>query len=472
VGSLLQAASVAGAVAVLATCAHSPSTLARIQRTGTLVLATPNSPTTYYLGAYGAAGPDYDLASRFADSLGVRLKVMEVPNGHAALQAVASGRADIAAPGVSVTDADFPALRFTPPYEMVSRLLVYRDGEPVPSSPADLVASGDRVTVTPGYAPLIRHLARAHSGDLKWNVSDHAGADELLVKLAEGKIAYTVVNENEFRLNRRFYPHLRAAFALGRAQPIAWAVSADDDSTLYRAATAFFAHAQASHAVAGILKRYYGQLDAYDQVGTQLFLNDVGRRLPRYAASFERAAAATGLPWQLLAAVGYQESHWNASARSPTGVRGIMMLTQPTAARLGIHNRIDPHLSIIGGARYLARLMRRLPSSVTPPDRLWMALAAYNVGYGHVMDARRLVKKHGGNPNDWTAVRKALPLLSERQYYRHTRFGYANGREPVLYVSNIKSYYNVLMWRTAQNSLPAKVLDPVEKVSETAPASR
>lgn len=457
-------------MAVLATCAHSPSLLARIERTRTLVLATPNSPTTYYLGAYGAAGPDYDLAARFAHSLGVRLKVLEVPNGHAALEAVATGRADIAAPGVSVREQDFPGLSFTPPYQTVSRLLIYRQGEPVPTSLADLASPDFKITVTRGYTPLLRSLAKRHPG-IHWQLRPRTGADELLVDLAEGQLSYTVVNQNEFRVNRRFYPRLRSAFALSSPQPLAWAVRRDGDTTLYQAAVAFFSHAEASNEVARVLARYYGELDAYDQVGTQLFLNDVGKRLPHYAASFERASAATGLPWQLLAAVGYQESHWNPGAKSPTGVRGIMMLTQPTAAGLGIHNRIDPHLSIIGGARYLAMLLRRLPTSIPEPDRLWMAVAAYNVGYGHVMDARRLVKRRGGNPNSWAAVRKALPLLAERRYYRHAQFGYANGREPVLYVSNIKSYYNVLMWRTAQNSLPTRVLDPLHSVAQTAPAS-
>lgn len=469
-GKVLQLGSVGAAVALLATCSHSPSMLSRIERTGTLVLATPNSPTTYYLGAYGAAGPDYDLAVRFAASLGVHLKVLEVPNGHAALEAVADGRADVAAPGVSVDQKNFPLLHFTPPYQMVSQVLVYRDGEPVPADLSGLASSDFQLTIAPGYAPLLHRLNAQHPG-IHWQVKAQAGADELLVSLAQGQIGYTVVNENEFRINRRFYPHLRSAFALGAPRPLAWAVRRGDDSTLYQAATAFFARAEAAKQVAGILHRYYGELDAYDQVGTQLFLNDVKSRLPDYAVSFERASAATGLPWQLLAAVGYQESHWEAGATSPTGVRGIMMLTQPTAERLGIHNRINPHLSIIGGARYLAALVRRLPAAVPEPDRLWMALAAYNVGFGHVMDARALAKRRGDNPNRWASVRKMLPLLGERRYFRHTQFGYANGQQAVLYVANIKSYYNVLAWRTAQNSLPSKVLDPLRNAAATLPAS-
>ncbi|MGH8127446.1 MAG: membrane-bound lytic murein transglycosylase MltF [Gammaproteobacteria bacterium] len=470
-GNLLKFGSVTAAVAILATCAWSPSNLSRIQRTDTLVVATPNSPTTYYLGPYGATGPDYDLASGLARTLGVKLKVLEVANGYAALQAVENGRADIAAPGVAVNAGHYPRLQFTPPYQMVSQLVVYRVGETVPANMADLAHADFKLTVAPEYAPLLQNLKTAHPG-ISWQVASGQGPDDLLVALAQGRIDYTIVNENEFRISRRFYPQLRIALKIGNPQPIAWAVARKSDSTLYQAATAYFAHSEASHRVAALLHRYYGDLDAYDQVSAQIFLNDVDNRLPTYVNSFDRASAATRLPWQLLAAVGYQESHWDAGAVSPTGVRGIMMLTTPTASRLGIHDRDNPHSSIVGGARYLAMLLRKLPPEIEGSDRLWMALASYNVGYGHVMDARKLVASQGGNPDRWADVKKVLPLLNQWRYYHHTSFGYANGVQAVLYVAHIKDYYRVLQWRTAQNSLPAGVIDPLQAAADNQPVSQ
>ena len=469
-GYFVQTATVIAGVGLLATCASTPSLLGRIQRSGTLVFATPNSPTTYYLGAYGAAGPDYELARRFAHELGVRLEVMQVPNGHQALEAVAAGRADIAAPGVSARSERLPGLRFTPPYQRVSSLLIYRDGEAVPSDAANLAAAEFKLTVAPGYAPLMRSLARAHPG-IRWQAPGDRGSDELLVGVAQNKIAYTVVNENEFNLNRRFYPRLRAAFPIGSPQPLAWAVRKDEDASLYQAAVAFFARAEADHTVADVLKRYYGERVAYDRSGTQLFLEDVGKRLPSYAVSFEQAGTATGFAWQLLAAIGYQESHWNAQAVSPTGVRGLMMLTAPTASDLGIRDRSDPHLSIIGAARYLSQLLARLPASIPQPDRAWMALASYNIGYGHLMDARRITAREGGNPDRWVDVKQRLPLLGEQRYYSHTRYGYANGVGAARYVSNIRGYYDILSWRTAQNSLPAQLTGPLKTGAATSPAN-
>lgn len=459
-GYLLQAAVVVTAVALLATCSSSPSILGRVQRDNTLVLATPNSPTTYYLGAYGAAGPAYDLAKRFAGELGVRLKILEVPNGRDALAAVATGRADIAAPGIG-TSEHHPNLRFTPPYEEVSSLLVYRTGEAVPANLGDLAAGSTfKLTVAPGFAPLMHKLSRSHPG-IDWTTSSNRDSSQLLIDVAQGELAYTVVNENTFNLNRHFYPRLRVAFALGEPQPLGWAVKKRKDSSLYQAAVAFFARAKADQTIADVLKRYYGEHVAYNRTSTQLFLNDVSHRLDEYYSTFHRAATATGLSWQLLAAVGYQESHWDPGAVSPTGVRGLMMLTLPTAHSLGIHNRTDPHLSIIGAARYLSRLIKRLPASIPQPDRSWMALAAYNIGYGHILDARKLTKRQGDNPDSWADVKKRLVLLSQGKYYRHARYGYADGRVATHYVANIRSYYNILSWRSAQNTLPAQVTQPL-----------
>lgn len=459
-GYLIQLSVVLAAVALLATCATQPSLLGRIQHANALVLATPNSPTTYYRAGYGAAaGPVYDLARHFARDIGVQLKVLEVPNGHAALTAVARGRADVAAPGIAAAGHRYADLRFTPAYQEISNLLIYRTGSAVPSDISDLVQPEFHVTVAQGFVPLMRRLKRSHPG-IDWSVAGHTGSNELLIAVAQGKIPYTVVNENQFRLNRRFYPRLRVAFKLGSPQPLAWAVRKDGDSSLYRAAVAFFARIKSNHTLANVLERYYGRHVAFNRVGTLLFLDDVDDRLHHYAASFQRAAAATGLSWQLLAAVGYQESHWNPDAVSPTGVRGLMMLTLPTAHSLGIHNRTDPYLSIIGAARYLELLLGRLPESIPQPDRSWMALAAYNVGLGHIEDARALTRRQGGNPDSWEDVKKRLVLLSERRYYKHARFGYAQGRVAVHYVANVRSYYNILSWRTAQNTLPPQVVTP------------
>src|SRR6056297_212435 len=200
--------------------------------------------------------------------------------------------------------------------------------------------------------------------------------------------------------------------------------------------------------LARILERYYGHTDKFDYVGTRAFMRHYERRLPRYREMFEEAADENAIDWRLLAAMGYQESHWRPGAVSPTGVRGIMMLTEATADYLGIEDRVDPESSISGGARFLRRLKQRLPDSIKEPDRTWMSLAAYNVGYGHLMDARRIVEIQGGNPDAWIDVSEALPLLARRKWYSRLMYGYARGWEPALYVENVRTYLDILRWLT------------------------
>ena len=142
-------------------------------------------------------------------------------------------------------------------------------------------------------------------------------------------------------------------------------------------------------------------------------------------------------------------SRTGVPTRSPTGVRGIMMLTEDTADYLGIDDRVDPRNSIFGGAQYYARQTERVADSVVEPDRTWMALAAYNVGFNHVKDARLIVEMQGGDPDTWVDISKALPLLAQRRWYSQLPYGYARGWEPVLYVNNIRSYYNILKSLTA-----------------------
>ncbi|MDZ7736481.1 MAG: membrane-bound lytic murein transglycosylase MltF [Gammaproteobacteria bacterium] len=215
-----------------------------------------------------------------------------------------------------------------------------------------------------------------------------------------------------------------------------------------------------------LLGRYYAHVRQYNYVDAQTFLTRIAERLPEYRPYFRAAADEQGFDWRLLAAVSYQESHWDPQALSPTGVRGMMMLTQDTAARVGIDDRTDPVQSIHGGARYLREVVDKIPERIPWPDRLWFALAAYNIGYGHLEDARILTEGQGGDPDSWEDVRERLPLLSQRQWYEQTRLGYARGYEPVSFVRNVRRYYEVLVWldeqrNMARPAMPPQIVSPV-----------
>jgi membrane-bound lytic murein transglycosylase F len=247
----------------------------------------------------------------------------------------------------------------------------------------------------------------------------------------------------------------------------AWAFPKDSGDSLLARADRFLINADREGYLARVHDRYYGHTKQFDYVGTRNFILHYESRLPRYREMFEEAGAEWGVDWRLLAAIGYQESHWRAGAVSPTGVRGIMMLTEDTAAFLGIDDRVDPKNSIFGGAQYYARQTERVADTVDEPDRTWMALAAYNVGFNHLKDARRIVEWQGGDPDTWVDVSEALPLLAQRKWYTKVPYGYARGWEPVLYVNNIRSYYNIMKWLTANEE--SEIPDDAEIPDDGAP---
>lgn len=441
-------------------CSNRHSHLERVKASGVLHVLTRNGATTYYEGPMGPTGLEYDLAARFAASLGVKLKLSTPDSPSDVLRQIRDGDADIAAAGLTITPERQKVVRFGPPYQYITQQVIYRAGTPRPASIADLARGHLEVVAHSSHAERLRQLHKTHP-NLRWTANPDVESEELLTLVWEQVVDYTVADSNEVAINRQFYPELQVAFDLSQPQPLAWAFARDDDDSLYRAAARFFAQLKASGELDALLDRYYGHVEDYDYAGTNTYMRHVKLRLPDYRDEFEEASQDYHLDWRLLAAMAYQESHWNPDAVSPTGVRGIMMLTIATARHLGVERRTDPIQSIKGGAKYLRALLDQLPPEITEPDRTWLALAAYNVGVGHLEDAREITRRRGGDPNKWNDVKESLPLLRQRKWYRHTQYGYARGNEPVRYVENIRSYYDILTWmlgRDEPQTTPIKAL--------------
>ena len=433
------------------TCSPVPCLLAQIEAEGELRVVTRNSPTTYYFGPDGETGPEYELAARLAERLGVQLHVYTVPRFGQILDDVSTRRAHLAAAALSVTDQRLARVQFGPAYQHIRPQLIYRRGSG--SAPEDLLAARIEIVRGSAHVDALQRL-RADIPELEWHETDEREVDELLGMVAQGDLDYTVADSNEFQIARHVYPDLDAAFDLGPDEPIAWAMPKCRCRQLRERISAMFAEIDASGELAALQRRYFDPTQDYDYVSTRAFVRHFDARLPRYRAYFVEAAADTGIDWRLLAAVGYQESHWDPNAVSPTGVRGIMMLTQRTAGMLDINDREDPRQSIIGGAIYLRMLHDRIPDRIPEPDRTWMALAAYNIGWGHLEDARVIAEIRGLDPDNWEDVRSSLPLLTQRQWYARVRRGYARGWQPVHYIDNIQRYYNILQWMTAGEMQP------------------
>lgn len=445
--SLVKFAIVAISLSML-TGSIQPTALEIVKMEGQLTIVTRNGPLTVYEDRTGVAGYEYELAQAFADYLGVKLNLIVADNFNDIFSTLEQGRAAFAAAGLSLTPERQRMMRFSTPYKEVTELVLYKRGNAKPESPADLVGSRIMAPSHSSHAERLR-LWQQQLPALTWGESPDLEVADIIQMVANDGLDYALIDSNEFRVLQAYYPSLNVAFSIEGKQDIAWAFSYSRDSSIYLAANAFLESLQNSAFMAGLDERYYGHLARLDYVGALHFLRQTHAKLDRYKDNFIDSGQQHNFDWRLLAAMSYQESHWNPKARSFTGVRGLMMLTLPTAKELGISNRLDPEQSIKGGTLYLSRLRNRL-EAVAEPDRTWMALAAYNVGFGHLQDARRITEKLGGNPDLWMDVKESLPLLSQKQYYRFTRHGYARGQEPVDYVQNIRRYYDVLVWNDEQ----------------------
>jgi membrane-bound lytic murein transglycosylase F len=426
-----------------------PNELQRVLDSGELVVISRNSPTTYYEGPDGPAGFEYDLAKKFADSLGVNLRIVVPDNLDQIFNMLERGEAQLAAAGLTVTEARKQRVRFGPSYQEITEQLVYNNQDIKPDSVEDLALGNLEVVAGSSHIDSL-HMLKTEYPDLHWTAHDDKESEELLQLVEEQFIDYTIADSNEVALNQRFMLELRVAFDVSEPKQLAWAFPKTRDTSLYDKAMVFFWRTLNDGEITQLVEKHYGHVTKFDYVGNRIYLRHIATRLSKYRETYEEAADKYNLDWKLLAAMGYQESHWNPRAVSPTGVRGIMMLTLETAGHLGIKNRLDPTSSIYGGAKYLAQIRERFADDLQEPDRTWFAMAAYNVGYYHVEDARQIAEQLGKDPNKWVDLKTTLPLLSRKKWYKKTRFGYARGWEPVRYVENIRRYYDLLNYRVAR----------------------
>ncbi len=405
---------------------------------------TRNSPTTYYEDVDGPAGMEYEMAKMFANELGVELTLMIPDSFNDLLDSISNNTIHIAAAGLTRTKDREKIFRFGPAYQEITEQLVYNSANRRPRSFSKLDGTLEVVTKSSHEERLI--YLQETNPDLSWKSNSELESEELLQMVSDNIIEYTIADSNELSLNQRFLINLRVAFDISKPQSLAWAMPKTDDNSLYLAVQKFFTKIKNNGELTRIIERNYGHVENFDYVGTKIFMRHIETRLPAFQSMYEAEATKQELDWRITAAMGYQESHWDPDAVSPTGVRGIMMLTRKTAKDLKVKNRLDPESSISGGTRYYKQTLDRIDEEILIPDRYWMAMAAYNVGFYHLQDAREITRKLGKNPNRWIDVKEALPLLAKKKWYKQTRYGYARGWEPVRYVENIRSYYDILKW--------------------------
>lgn len=429
---------------LLSACSESDPVMKDIRKQGKLIVLTRNAPTTYYLDANDQpAGFEYDLSKALADSLNVDVEYKLYDNIEEIMAAINKGEGHIVAAGLTQTDSRALNQNFGPGYKTVQQQVVCHRKVNMPKEVSDLLGRSLLIIAESSYQESLLEL-KVNYPELKWEATSDLSTEQVLEKVENREVDCTVIDSNIMSLNRRYYPNLMVAFPLSEEQELAWMLPIDV-GYFKQYVEDWFAQIEQNSTLNIINERYYGYVDIFDFYNNHVYLKRITSRLPKYKAAFKAVAKQYQLPWTLLAAQSYQESGWNAAARSPTGVRGLMMLTQNTAKAMGVAQRTDPMQSIKGGAKYLDKMLKRIPEDVANADRVWFALAAYNVGFAHLLDARALARQLGKSPSTWHDLKEVLPLLSQKKYYKNLKYGYARGAEPVKYIDRIRYYQDVLV---------------------------
>ena len=425
-----------------------------IHDANTLVFVTHNGPTTYFYNAdNNLAGLEYDLATLFVRDFApeYQLKFLVVNSVSDVIPALLKGRAHIAAANLSITRLRQELVQFSTPYQETQQQLVcFNDDKtkrnhPIKVKALSEVLVGKKMAVPLGtsFEERLNQL-KTNQPTLQWQALPNTNSELLLSEVANGTLDYTVADSHLVSIMQNYYPNLAVASALGEPDKLAWALSKQADPALVKKVNAFFAKIKKDGTLQHLIDRYYGHSERLNTQDVTVFLERSQSLLPNYAALFKQAQEQTGLDWRLIAAVSYRESHWDPLNTSPTGVRGLMMLTENTAKLMGVTDRLDPVQSIPAGAKYIVKMIETIPDSVPEPDRTYLALAAYNIGYAHLQDARTLAKRLKLNPDRWSDVKKTLLMLRQPDYYTTLKYGYANGSAPVIFVESVRSYQNIL----------------------------
>jgi len=396
------------------------------------------------------------LAHRFADYLGVPLKTVLIPAEQIETH-FRNHRAHFSASGFRLDEKN-KALLFGPGYLPVREQVAFNQNKRAPRHLNELV--GKRIAVVAGSNHEKALIAlKQDMPELSWESrTKQTTVEDLLTEIAQDKLDFTVANHEQIEQMLNYFPNLAVAFDIGKPSKLAWAFPADADNALIAASEQFFAGIKKNGDLNKLLDRYYGHNDRLAPLDAAAFIKQTSLTLPKFQSLFEEAGRLVNEDWRLIAAIAYQESHWDPLATSFTNVRGMMMLTEATADRMKVSNRLDARESTLAGAKYLQLLKKQLPARIQEPERTWLALSSYNQGQGHLEDARVLTKRQGGNPDAWVEVKKWLPSLSNPQHFQNLKYGYARGGEAVIFVENIRAYYDMLTRLTGEtdNVTPQK----------------
>lgn len=410
-----------------------------------LRVVTRNSPTTYYFGSTEQPeGFEYDLISAFSKANNYKVKWIVKYSVDDVLKSIENKEVDLAASGLTRTKERMNKFVIGPSYYAVKEQVVCGKGK-YPKNISELTKYNINVINNSSYIETLKKEAKKNT-KLKWEENEDLSTEDIFEKIHENKIDCTIADSHITNINRRYHPELNVPFSIAKDKNLVWIMpNISKSKVLNKKLKKWFKSFIHTKEYIKIVDRYFSHAKVFDYYDVKVYHKRIKNKLPKYKPHFKKNSDKFNMEWKLLAAQAYQESHWDPHAKSPTGVRGMMMITLPTAKELGIKDRLDYKQSIYAGAKYMNRLIKNVPKEITSEsDRYKFALAAYNVGLGHLKDAIKLGKMYDIDPYIWVNMKTLLPLLSNPRHYKKVKYGYARGYEPIKYVTRINNYYEIL----------------------------
>lgn len=411
-----------------------------------LRLLVVESPLTYTHLANMDMGYEFEVIQHFALDAGFKLQIKVVKSRQEMIRLISQGKAELGAARFNQSDAIKSGLLVSPAYDEDKLSLICDKNADIDFSVFGTLEpdSNFRLAVSPSLVgkPWIEALKK-EAPLLKISAKKDLKTPTFFKQITKNKIDCTVADRLEARYYLRFFKNLKVMKDVSTNHSFHFLIS-NSRPDLERSLRVWATRSARRQVLSNLHNSYRERIQELPDRAVHKLLADQERIFPQYAKAFHKHSQEFAIPWQLAAAVAYQESHWDSEAESFTGVKGIMQLTEETAEHLGVEDRTNPEQSIWGGIKYLRMLIDRQPKGLAFKEKLSLALATYNVGPAHMIDAQTLAKDMGKNPYSWQDIKSVLPLLGDKEYADRLKYGPARGTEPVEFVRRVFAYLDLI----------------------------
>jgi len=417
----------------------------RIIKKGEIIIGARTGPTTYYEIKNQKTGFSYDVMRELSKYLNINFKVVTIDNASIAQKDLDERKVDLLVDMGLIDNVNLIYSHTKTDFHLVFNKNYI-------NKPNTKLELNDHIISIIDSPQLIKSIDNfIGNNKIEYNITNDKNIDELIHLLIENKIQYTVLTSDELIFYKEYFSEINVAYKIDNDINSNWALPKNTSNELSEKISDFFTDMLKKNKLKYIKQKNLNSNSKYSFVGTKNFINDLVNVFPLYEFYFKSYSKKYNHDWKLLASIGYQESRWNKDAISYTGVKGIMMLTKNTSIDMKINDRTNPKESIYGGAKYLRTILDKIPDQINQKDKIWYAIAAYNIGYGHVLDAIEMAKKDKKIVTDYQSVEPYILKLSKSKYYKKTKYGYARGWETVKYVQNIRQYYDILVFLDSQD---------------------